>query len=370
MKNLAMLIKPASSNCNLNCKYCFYNDVCKHREKISYGIMKYSVLEKIVEKALSEAEKKCNFAFQGGEPTIAGLDFFKKFIEFVEKYNKKNIDIELSIQTNGTLINKEWASFFKKYDFLVGVSLDGPKDIHDENRITIENKGSFNKVMNNIDLLNKYNVRYNILSVVHKNSCRHIEKIYKFFRKQNFNYLQFIPCLDPIDDIQGEYKYSLTAEDYKVFLNKLFNMWFDDFINGKQVNIRYFDDLLLILLGRFPQSCCMNGFCSCQFVIESDGSVYPCDFYVFEKYKMGFIQEKSFLELFNSKENNDFISSSYEKSDECIDCKWYPICRGGCRRNKEPNFPTNKSNYLCEAYKGFFEENINKLMYIVDLLKK
>lgn len=369
MKSLSMLIKPASSNCNLRCTYCFYYDICNHRKIQSFGTMKLDLLETIVKKAFNEAEENCTFAFQGGEPTLVGIDFFKKFVEFVKKHNENNINVFFAIQTNGTTINEQWAKFFKENNFLVGISLDGTKEIHDKYRLDINKKGSFNKIMNNIEILNRYKVEYNILTVVHKNTSRHIDKIYNFFKKHDFRFLQFIPCLDPISDPRGSHPYSLNSKDYKIFLNKLFDLWFKDFLDGRFVSIRYFDDLLSILLGNNPKSCCMNGFCSCEFVIESDGSVYPCDFYVLDEYKIGSIKEKTFSELFNSNVTKNFIDSSLNHDVKCKDCKWYPLCRSGCRRNKEPNFPNKiNDNVFCESYKDFFEKNISKLAYVAKTL--
>src|SRR3712207_4965939 len=198
MKSLSMLIKPASSNCNLRCTYCFYYDICNNREIKSFGMMKLNLLETIVKRAFNEAEQNCTFAFQGGEPTLVGIDFYREFINFVKKYNTRNINVFYSIQTNGTTINEDWAKFFKENNFLVGISLDGTKEIHDKYRLDTNKKGSFNKIMSNIQILNKYKVEYNILTVVNKNTSRHIDKIYKFFKKQDFRFLQFIPCLDPI----------------------------------------------------------------------------------------------------------------------------------------------------------------------------
>ena len=172
MKSLSMLIKPASSNCNLRCTYCFYYDICNNREIKSFGMMKLNLLETIVKRAFNEAEQNCTFAFQGGEPTLVGIDFYREFINFVKKYNTRNINVFYSIQTNGTTINEDWAKFFKENNFLVGISLDGTKEIHDKYRLDANKKGSFNKIMSNIQILNKYKVEYNILTVVNKNTSR------------------------------------------------------------------------------------------------------------------------------------------------------------------------------------------------------
>ena len=161
--------------------------------------MKTELLEIIVKKTLSEADGYCSFAFQGGEPTLAGLDFYKKLIEFQKKYNYKNLNIYNSIQTNGYLLNEEWAAFFAKNNFLVGISLDGNKNTHDFHRINTENKGSFSEIMKNIEIFNNYNVEYNILTVVTDELAAAAEDVYNFFKENNFRYLQFIPSINSFD---------------------------------------------------------------------------------------------------------------------------------------------------------------------------
>ena len=195
MQHISLLIKPASGNCNLRCKYCFYHDIISKREKENYGIMPISLLEKIVKKALSEAEEMCTFSFQGGEPTLVGLEFYKKLIEFQTKHNKSNIKIENSIQTNGMLIDEDWAAFLAESDFLVGISLDGSQSIHDMHRQDADGNGSYSRVMKTIRLFDKYSVKYNILCVVTNHAARHADKIYNFYKKNNFCFSQFIHAL-------------------------------------------------------------------------------------------------------------------------------------------------------------------------------
>ena len=187
MPVLNLMIKPASSNCNLRCKYCFYHSLAKSRKIKSYGNMDVSLLEKIVEKGLFYAEQNCTFAFQGGEPTLVGLNFYKKLIEFELKYNYKNLSIINAIQTNGIKIDEKWAKFLSENRFLVGISLDGPKEIHDRSRIDNQSKGTFKKVMETINLLNKYKVEYNILTVVTSLVARHTNKVYNFFKQHGFD---------------------------------------------------------------------------------------------------------------------------------------------------------------------------------------
>ncbi|HYE83763.1 MAG TPA: anaerobic sulfatase maturase [Clostridia bacterium] len=356
MASLSLLIKPASSSCNLNCKYCFYHKISEKRSTGSFGIMDIDLLEIVVRKALEYAGQTCTFAFQGGEPTLAGLDFYKKLIGLQEQYNTKGIKINNTIQTNGIAIDEEWAQFLFENHFLVGLSLDGPKDIHDSMRVDAKGKGSFKKVMNAVRLFDKYKVEYNILFVVNSHTARHANKVYNFFKKNNFKYLQFIPCLDPLNEKPGRYEHSLTPGHYSQFLKSIFYQWYKDIINGDTISVRTFDNYLGIIMGMRPEACDMLGECSCQFVIEADGEVYPCDFYAADEWLLGNIKQNGFEEMKSSETAVRFIQASRNIHPECRICKWNNLCRGGCRRTREPFDDGNPSlSYFCTAYTEFFE---------------
>ena len=310
MPPISLLIKPASSNCNLRCKYCFYHSLAENRQTDSYGIMDIETLEILVRKTMEYADYGCSFVFQGGEPTLAGLDFFRSLVEFQKKYNKKNVYISNAIQTNGMVIDEEWARFLAENKFLVGLSLDGPKDIHDSYRAGPNGKGSFIRIMETVNHFNKYKVEYNILSVVTAHSARHINKIYNFFKKHGFRYLQFIPCLDPLGEHPGGYEHSLTPERYAYFLKTLFDRWYNDILQGNMISIRYFDNIVGMAMGYRPESCGMSGVCTCQFVVEANGGVYPCDFYVIDEWYLGNLEHSSFEEIWNSETTGRFIEVS------------------------------------------------------------
>ena len=297
--------------------------------------MNEDVIEVIVKKALEYADHICTFAFQGGEPTLSGLDYYKRLIELEKKHNIKKIRINNTIQTNGIAINEKWARFLAENSFLVGISIDGPKDIHDNNRIDMKNDGSFNRVMNTVALFNKYKVEYNILSVVTENMARHASKVYSLFKKKKFRYLQFIPCLDPLNEQRGVNEYSLSPERYASFLKQLFDHWYEDVMKGNMISIRYFDNLVWMFMGNRAEACGMMGECQCQFVIEADGGVYPCDFYVYDEWLLGNIKDTGFDELKNSDKSIHFINASKHVDSVCKECKWSYLCRGGCRRDRE-----------------------------------
>jgi len=371
INSLSIMIKPSSSNCNMRCNYCFYNDISDKRAKKSYGFMNFKLLEIIVQKALKEAEEECTFAFQGGEPTLVGIDFYKKLLEYEQKYNQKNIRINNTIQTNGLVIDEEWAHFLAQNNFLIGISLDGPKGIHDLYRVDNQGEETFQRIIKAIHLFDQYHVKYNILTVVTAQVARHIHKIYNFFKNKNFTYLQFVPCLDPLDEESGGYRFSLTPEKYSYFLKTLFDLWYVDIMNSHVISIRYFDNLLQLLMGYPPEACGMAGHCACQFIIEANGGVYPCDFYVIDQWYLGNIKDQSFSQLLNSSAAQQFVQSSNYVDPVCRECPWFSLCRGGCRRWREP-FINGKPrlNYLCPAYQEFFRYTIDRFNNIIEKINR
>ncbi|WP_160677234.1 anaerobic sulfatase maturase [Clostridium sp. C8-1-8] len=368
-RNLSIMLKPSSSKCNLNCKYCFYNSISKAREVKDYGFMKEEALKEVVEKAKNYCNGgQCTIGFQGGEPLLRGVDFYEKLIKYVDE-NNNGTTFSYSIQTNGTLITEEWASFFKEHNILVGISIDGSKDIHNMNRSDYLGKDSFNDVVRGMKLLQKYDVDFNVLTVVTPVLAKKIESCYNFYKKSGLRYLQFIPCLESLEnEEQGiTNKYSLTSKEYSKFLIKLFDLWYEDVNNNDFVSIRYFDNILGLFLGHNYEACDMNGRCSCQHIIESDGSMYPCDFYAYEKHSIGNILNETFDEIHDKDKTRGFILDSININDKCKKCKFYTVCRGGCKRYREGQ--KENLNYLCSAYYEFFEHSLDKFKRIASMIR-
>lgn len=370
MPPLHILMKPASGHCNLHCSYCFYHDIMENREQATYGFMSEETVENIVRKALKYAEGECTFAFQGGEPTLAGLDFFRKVVELVKKYNTKPLRVNYAIQTNGYGLDAEWAQFFRDNRFLVGISVDGTKEDNDRFRFTPQGKSSFNRVWQTVQLFQKFYVQFNILTVVHRHNYRHIERMYRFFQRNNLHYLQFIPCLEPFGAEAKEEEYSLTAKQYGEFLKTLFDLWYRDLQNGNPVYIREFENYIGLLLGQPAESCGMRGVCSCQHVVEADGTVYPCDFYMLDQYKLGNLNDCDFSELMSACQSSGFLDP-VPVDEACKTCQWGPLCRGGCKRYREP-FENDewKRNCFCEAYQMFFEHAIDRMVDVAQRVKR
>ena len=360
MPPINLLIKPASGSCNMRCRYCFYMDETSKREEENYGMMSLETLETIIQKALAETEGVLDIGFQGGEPTLRGLDFYRKLIEIEKRHNTKGIRINHAIQTNGYMIDDEWAEFFAENHFLVGLSMDGNKDIHDTNRLDAAGKGTHSRVVRAAQILTRHKAEFNILVVVTRELARSIGKAYGYFGKQGYNYQQYIACLDPLYEQEGQQTYSLTPEMYGQFLCDLFDLWYQDLEKGKFVYIGYFINLINMLRGGRPQTCCMSGSCSRQHVIEADGSVYPCDFYVTPEWKMGNLHDKSLAELQSSDVAVRFIEDSKAHPDECKSCRWYGFCGSGCRRLRNGV----GVNSFCEAYKMLFEHAHERIFYL------
>jgi uncharacterized protein len=361
---ISVLIKPASSKCNLNCEYCFYHDVANNRSVSDFGFMSLETIEVIIKKVLQFASGYSTFSFQGGEPTLCGIDFFKSIVELQQKHNVNKVSVNNCLQTNGILIDRKWAEFLHDHNFLVGLSLDGPHDYHDKHRVDARGAGTYKRVMQTSGLLDTYQVEYNVLFVVTNLTAGHPDKLYDFFKKNKFNFLQFIPCIDPTNE-RGAHRYSLTPKRYTSFLKQFFDRWSVDFMGGREVSVRYFDNLVRIIMGMRPEMCSLLGSCQCQFVFETDGSVYPCDFYVTDNWKLGNIYENELLGLYESENCKHFVNSSLPAVPNCLNCEWRFLCRGGCRRDRV-NMPGNKPerNYYCESYYEFLQYAYPRLMEI------
>ena len=375
MPSASILIKPSSANCNMDCKYCFYKCLSSNREAYSLGFMSEETLELLIRHAMEYADDFLTFAFQGGEPLLAGIEFFRKAVELQKKYltleqsknpGKRSLRIENTIQTNGLLIDDAWAAFLKENQFLVGISLDGPRKTHDGARLDPSGNGTFERIMKSIEILKRHQVDFNILTVVTEQTTQHASALYKFYKRNHFDYVQLIPCMDEVGR-QGNKEgnpHAVRPESCGRFLCEFFDLWYEDFREGEIMDVRMFSNLAQMAVGYPPEECGMCGQCHCYFVVEGDGSVYPCDFYCMDEYRLGTVRSP-FSELAGSATAESFEAASIPIAGKCTDCQYFSLCRGGCRRWREP-FVAGKPglNYLCEGYKLFFEhtwERIGKL---------
>ena len=364
MQPLNVLIKPVSSACNLNCSYCFYADLSRKRETASYGVMSLETLEQTVKRIFEYAESECTIAWQGGEPTLAGLSFFRAYLALEKKYNTRNVRVTRCLQTNGYHLDEEWASFLAENEFLTGLSLDGTRALHDTFRRTPEGGETFSSILETARLFDRFGVAYNLLTVVNRQTAASAEEIYRFYQETGFHYQQYIVCLDPVGEEPGQRPWSLTPSDYGSFLIKLFDLWYQDCLLGRAPYIRQFENYLDLLLGIPPESCEQRGSCGLQTVIEADGSVYPCDFYASDAYCLGNLTQSSLEALRQTRRQKDFLERSLPIPDVCKNCPFYALCRNGCFRHR---LPSSGVNYFCEGYQSFFS---HALPFLQELARK
>ena len=363
MAAASILIKPASANCNIDCAYCFYKCLSSRREEYSKGFMRQETLRALVENAAAYGDDLIAFAFQGGEPTLCGVDFFREAVRLQQEYRRPGQVVENSIQTNGLLLDEEWAKFLAEEDFLGGISLDGPKKIHDRYRKDASGRGTFAKVMQSISLLRRYGVRFNILTVVTEEAAQKASYLYDFYKRNGFDYIQLIPCMDESGRGQSACANTsaVTPDSYGRFLCEIFDRWYADFDKGANMDIRMFSNLAQMAAGYPAEECGMSGQCSCYFVTEGDGSVYPCDFYCSDRWKLGTVKEP-FAELAGSKKAQEFLAASGGMAERCRVCPWFSLCRGGCRRRREEDGAGRYGcNQLCPSYEMFFAHTWERL---------
>lgn len=351
---ISIMLKPSSSMCNLKCEYCFYASLASERNEYSKGFMNLKTAENVIKSAVSFTKgTRIIFTFQGGEPMLSDIMFYRDFVSLVKENNIYNSPVTYCLQTNGTLINEEWCKFFKENNFLLGVSLDG-NDNQNSYRVYPDGKPSFDDVLNGIKMLQKYGVEFNVLSVITKKTANSIRDNYRFMKQNGIYNLQYIDCLKPLNCSFDEEIY-MNSDDCFHFLDKAFRLYFNDKMIGNRISVRSFDNYLMLLRGRNAEQCGMNGFCSSQFVVEGDGTVYPCDFFCTDEWELGNINNSSFSEMSKSRRAVNFLKESYAVNDTCRSCMYFALCRGGgCKRNKVD------TDY-CEAYKKFFSLSLSKM---------
>ncbi len=364
----SVLIKPASSQCNLACTYCFYHDEAENRGTPTFGIMSEETAERIVRRILGQGPGTYTFAFQGGEPLLAGIPFFRNFFRLAEMYASNASRLQFLVQTNGTLLTAEWCRLFAKHHVLVGVSLDGPQAVHDAYRKTADGKPSGSRVESGIRFLEQAGCEFNILTVVTAQTVSDVREIYRYFMANGWKYQQYIPCLDPIGS--GEkHGIWLKDEQYGEFLISLFDLWYKDWKKNRAPYIREFENWIGILMGRRPESCAMNGICSMQCVIEADGSVYPCDFYCLDEWKLGNICSGPLKKLTDTEKLERFIRESVRwRSRRCEACPYRILCRTGCRRDRIPDGEGGYISRYCRSYQTFFAACGDRMKEVADYL--
>lgn len=382
-----VMAKPMSSVCNLNCTYCYYLEKEKLYSKSASYRMNATVLESFVKQYIDAQETPVvTFVWQGGEPTMKGIDFYKKIVVLQKKYagGKK---IENALQTNGTLLNDEWCEFLKENNFLVGISIDGPQEIHDLHRPTKAGTTSFDKVIKGIGLLKKHRIEFNTLTVVNNSNVHFPLEIYNFLKNIGSTYIQFLPVVERraveinktelslvLPDHPGKAlvtEWSVNPEKYGKFLITVFDEWVRNDV-GKYF-VQLFDVSLANWIGEDPGLCVFNETCGDALVMEHNGDIYSCDHFVYPKHILGNILETPLKFLAKSEKQKKFGQDKLTSLPKyCLQCEYRFACHGECPKHRFDITPDGEPglNYLCKAYKMFFSHVHPFMQYMGDELAK
>jgi uncharacterized protein len=364
----SLLIKPASAVCNLDCEYCFYLD----RDADPYSAlpgrrMTLDTLERLVDSYLFYSYPNSVFAFQGGEPTLAGLPFFEKLIEYQQQHGRGGQSVANALQTNAVLIDKNWCDLFRSYNWLLGVSLDGPEEINDLYRFNKEKHGTWKRVMQSVELLQANKVEFNILCVLSAANVEKPKELYRFYRKLGIDNIQFIPLAE-FDGNGTRLPFTITPEQYGRFMCEVFDLWWPE---RRKVRIRFFDNIAEAVAGQKPGNCTMHETCDSYVVVEYNGDVYPCDFFVEAPWKLGNITVDSWGEIARRTRRYSFASKKTIAHPECQVCEYQSVCHGGCPKFRHgPNGRFEDLDYFCSAYKMIFAKTVSPLRKEVEKLMR
>jgi len=385
-----VMAKPIGPICNIDCKYCFYLEKENLYRNKSQGLSDWMMSDKVLESYISQKFEANStgvetFAWQGGEPTLLGVDFFRKVIKYQEKY-AKDLQFYNTLQTNGILLNDEWCEFFLENDFLVGLSIDGPRELHDKYRVDKGGKPTFDRVMKGIDYLSKHGVKFNTLTVVQKDNSYKPLEVYNFLKEVGSGFMQFIPIVerntqkklknglslvlpDKTNAILSDW--SVESEQFGNFLIRIFDEWIRNDVGKFYVQI--FDIALESWYGKQPSLCIFAETCGRALAIEHNGDLYSCDHYVFPENKLGNIMDSHISKMEESKQQHDFgINKLDTLPAYCKECEVRFICNGECPKNRFLNTPDGDTglNYLCAGYKKFFNYIDPYMQFMVNELQE
>lgn len=371
------MVKPRGAICNLGCQYCYFL-----KKEGLYPNSSFRMSDETLElftRQYIEAHHvpELTFAWQGGEPMLMGLDFFKKAVAYQQKYQRPGMSIQNAFQTNGTVLDDETCRFFRENDFLIGLSLDGPQQIHDTYRVDKGGSPTFDRVLAGLDLLKKHKVEFNILTTVHAANAPKPLETYRFLRDEiEAQFIQFIPIVER-DNSSGNQegfqvtKRSVTGKQYGDFLISVFDEWIRRDVGN--VFVQIFDVSLAAWLGERPGLCIFDPTCGLALALEHNGDLYACDHYVEPDFCLGNIHQTPLVELVMLPQQSKFGNDKRDTLPRyCQECEVRFVCNGGCPKNRIRKTPdgTEGLNYLCPAYKAFFKHVDRPMRMMEKLLRE
>lgn len=374
-----VLAKPTGAICNLDCKYCFFltKETLYPNSKFR---MSDAVLEAFVRQQLESQGPQATIAWQGGEPTLMGLKFFQRAIELTDLYRRPGQQVEHTLQTNGTLLDEKWCEFLRKHNFLVGLSIDGPREIHDAYRVDKRGRPTFDKVERAARLMQRHSVEFNVLCTVHARNADRPLEIYRYFRDElGVRFIQFIPIVERINadgrtllqEAALVTDRSVTAEAWGSFLKAVFDEWIKKDVGT--VFVQMFDAALASWVGAPPALCIFSETCGDAVALEHNGDVYSCDHFVEPKYLLGNILDAPLVDLVSAPRQREFGEAKRDQLPQyCRDCEVRFACHGECPKNRFLETPDGEPglNYLCAGYKAFFKHIERPMKVMAGLLRE
>lgn len=357
-RDFQVFVKPVGSACNLDCQYCYYlKKQSLYPQSQSFRMPDIILEEYIAQHIEAASEPVIRFSWHGGEPTLLGLDYFRKIVRLQRKHLPPNRQISNGLQTNGTLLDQDWCRFFAEEDFFVGVSLDGPQEIHDRYRFTKNHKSSFAHTLRGYEHLRQYGVNTDILCVVNDYNVQYPEKVYRFFKQLQAQYVSFLPLVEPQEGLSkgGVSRRTVPAAAFGDFLCTIFDEWLEQDIG--RIKIQIFEEAARTAFGQDHSLCIFRPTCGDIPVIEHNGDFYACDHFVDTDHHYGNIIEAPLAELLDSKEQRAFGQAKLDSLPQyCRDCDVRAMCHGECPKNRLLLAPDGEAglNYLCAGYKQFF----------------
>lgn len=363
----SVLVKPSGPDCNLGCTYCFYLEKEALFPETKVHRMSPEVQEEMIRQVMQQSGDAVSIAWQGGEPALMGLDFYKRAIELEMKYGHGQT-VGNGFQTNGTLLDREWARFFKQYDWLIGLSLDGPQHIHDRYRHDKGLQPTWEKVEGVARMLIEEGVAVNAMCCITDYSSDYAEELYNYYKSLGLTWMQFIPIVETDkDDPSKAASFSLTDERYGRFLIQLFDLWINDFKDGEPTtSIRHFESVFHHYVGLESPECALMKECAPYVVVEHNGNAYSCDFFVEPRHRLGNIRQSKIIDLLNSKKQDEFGKAKTLLPRKCRFCHWQSKCYGGCTKDriKDPN--DQRQPRFCLAYQMFLEHADARLTQLAE----
>ncbi len=364
-----IMAKPVCGVCNLDCTYCYYTEKLKLYPGVTKFMMSDALLETYVQQYMAAQPQQVYFGWQGGEPTLAGLDFFRRAVELQKAHGRDGQVVSNALQTNGTLLDDEWCAFLAEHKFLVGLSLDGPAAWHDHFRRDGAGKPSHARSWKGLELLRKHGVEFNVLVTLNSRNAPYAGDIYRYFVNRGVHWLQFIPILER--NAAGEPEdYSCSARQFGKFLCDVFDAWAATDVG--RVSVRLFDSLLHTVIYGEATVCCESKRCATAHVLEFNGDLYACDHFVEPEWLLGNINETPLAELVTSPRLDEFARLKTELPGPCRDCEFLFACNGGCPKHHlgaAADSPERR-NHFCQGYQEFFRYALPELRRMAEYVKK